>query len=86
MVWTEISHLNTYGLWVIYYQIFMRLSFITQFKIEFLLLFTGCRKVLGKIPKYICYIYVYMYNVYLSINLSIYPGVQPKIFRAGEVL
>ena len=27
-----------------------RLSFITQFKIEFLLLFTGCRKVLGKIP------------------------------------
>ena len=25
-----------------------RLSFITQFKIEFLLLFTGCRKVLGK--------------------------------------
>ena len=27
-----------------------RLSFITQFKIEFLLPFTGCRKVLGKIP------------------------------------
>ena len=27
-----------------------RLSFITQFKVEFLLLFTGCRKVLGKIP------------------------------------
>ena len=27
-----------------------RLSFITQFKIEFLLLFTGCRKVLGKMP------------------------------------
>ena len=25
-----------------------RLSFITRFKIEFLLLFTGCRKVLGK--------------------------------------
>ena len=25
-----------------------RLSFITQFKIEFLLPFTGCRKVLGK--------------------------------------
>ena len=24
------------------------LSFMTQFKIEFLLLFTGCRKVLGK--------------------------------------
>ena len=27
-----------------------RLSFITQFKIEFLLTFTGCRKVLGKMP------------------------------------
>ena len=27
-----------------------KLSFITQFKIEFLLLFTGCRKVLGKMP------------------------------------
>ena len=26
------------------------LSFITQFKIEFLLLFTCCRKVLGKVP------------------------------------
>ena len=25
-----------------------RLSFITQFKIEFFLLFTGCRNVLGK--------------------------------------
>ena len=29
---------------------FMRLSFITQFKIEFLWPFTGCRKVLGKMP------------------------------------
>ena len=27
-----------------------RLGFIAQFKIEFLLLFTGCRKVLGKMP------------------------------------
>ena len=27
-----------------------RLSFITQFKIEFLLPFTGYRKVLGKMP------------------------------------
>ena len=27
-----------------------RLSFITQFKNQFLLLFTGCRKVLGKMP------------------------------------
>ena len=29
---------------------FMRLSFLTQFKIEFLKLFTGCRKVLWKMP------------------------------------
>ena len=28
-----------------------RLSFITQFKIEFLLLFTGWRQVLGKMPE-----------------------------------
>ena len=27
-----------------------RLSFITKFKIQFLLLFNGCRKVLGKMP------------------------------------
>ena len=27
-----------------------KLSFITQFKIDFLLPFTGCRKVLGKMP------------------------------------
>ena len=27
-----------------------RMSFITQFKIEFLLPFTGCRKVLEKMP------------------------------------
>ena len=29
----------------------MRLSFKTQFKIEFLLPFTGCRKVLEKMPE-----------------------------------
>ena len=28
----------------------MNLSFIIQFKIDFLLPFTGCRKVLGKMP------------------------------------
>ena len=28
-----------------------RLSFITQFKIEFLLSFTSCKKVLGKMPE-----------------------------------
>ena len=40
-----------------------RLSFITQFKIEFLLPFTNCREVLGKMPgfmenlkKYGCWI------------------------------
>ena len=31
-----------------------RLNFITQFKIEFLLSFSGCRKVLGKIPEHMC--------------------------------
>ena len=30
-----------------------RLSFITQFKIEFLLPSTGCRKMLGKMPDYL---------------------------------
>ena len=30
----------------------MKLSFMTQFKIEFLLLFTGRRKVLEKMPEY----------------------------------
>ena len=29
---------------------FIRLNFLTQLKIEFLLPFTGCRKVLGKMP------------------------------------
>ena len=32
-----------------------RLSLITQFKIEFLLLFTGCSKGLGKMPVYRLY-------------------------------
>ena len=46
---------------------FMRLSFITQFKIEFLWPFTGCRKVLGKMPdtqnenNYICHV-PYLWN------------------------
>ena len=29
-----------------------RLSFITQFKTEFLLPFTGCRKLIGKMPAF----------------------------------
>ena len=36
-----------------------RLSFITQFKIEFLLPFTSCRKVLGKMPD----IYMCVYSI-----------------------
>ena len=40
---------------------FMRMSFITQFKIEFLLPFTGCRKVLGKMPDMVrVWNYVYL--------------------------
>ena len=37
-----------------------RLSFITPFKIEFLLPLTGCRKVLGKMPLCVC---IYIYNI-----------------------
>ena len=37
-----------------------RLSLITQFKIEFLLPFTGCRKKLGKILNIYIYIYIYI--------------------------
>ena len=39
------------------------LSFITQFKTEFLLLLANCRKVLGKMTVriYISYIYIYIY-------------------------
>ena len=43
---------------------FMRLSFITQFKTEFLLLFTSCRKVLGKIPGYCIYRLKLIFHVY----------------------
>ena len=39
-----------------------RLSFITQFKIEFLLLFTGYRKVLGKMPVIIIYDIKHIYT------------------------
>ena len=37
-----------------------KLSFITQFKIDFLLPFTGCRKVLGKMSEIYIYIYIYI--------------------------
>ena len=30
------------------------IGFITQFKIEFLLPFTGCRKMLGEMPENVC--------------------------------
>ena len=42
-----------------------RLSFIAQFKIEFLLSFTSCRKVLGKMPDIYIYIYIYIYLKHL---------------------
>ena len=38
-----------------------RLSFITQFKIEFLLPFTGCRKVLRKMP--VCVFIIIFKNI-----------------------
>ena len=41
----------------------MRLSFITQFKIEFLPPFTDCRKVLGKMPD----IYISFYDGFFQL-------------------
>ena len=49
---------------------FMRLSFFTQFKIEFLLPFTGCRKVLGKMPE--CVTVTTKYNI--TDTISVPPG------------
>ena len=47
-----------------------RLSFTTQFKIEFLLLFTGCRKVLGKIPEcFHCYFFLAVF-LFVMVNYS----------------
>ena len=56
-----------------------RLSFITQFKTEFLLLFTGCRKVPGKMPDQHHQLLIHDFMVRLIFwkhcreNLSIYP-------------
>ena len=44
----------------------MRLSFTTQSKIEFLLLFTGCRKVLGKMPAHTSCSTVWLYQLLLK--------------------
>ena len=41
----------------------MRFSFITQFKIEFLLPFTSCRKVLGKMPEMLRKGCTHLYNL-----------------------
>ena len=43
------------------------LSFITQFKTEFLLRFTGCRKVLGKMPDVCMHIYAHNNDINKSI-------------------
>ena len=52
-----------------------RMSFITQFKIEFLLPFTGCKKVLGKMPVYpqkFCYVgYEVSANYPLFLNIKL---------------
>ena len=45
-----------------------RLSFITQFKIEFLLPFTDCRKVLGKMFAIVvkkCFTYLHIWCIFL---------------------
>ena len=46
------SSSDSYQNFKIFMGSFMRLSFITQFKIEFLVLFTCCRKVLAKMPAF----------------------------------
>ena len=56
-----------------------RMSLIAQFKIDFLLPFIGCRKVLRKMSAlgvsrhvYICiYVYIYVY-VYVYVHIYIY--------------
>ena len=45
-----------------------RMSFITQFRIEFLLPFTGRRKVLGKMPD-LCMYNIYIYCIYVIIYI-----------------
>ena len=40
-----------------------RLSFITQFKIEFLLPFNGCRKVLRKMPEHIFCLFMHVHYI-----------------------
>ena len=50
-----------------------RLSFITQFRIEFLLPFTGCRKMLGKMPDYVSSVFhcVSLFHFFLLSGPSI---------------
>ena len=47
-----------------------RLSFITQFKIEFLLPFTSCRKACGKIP---------------ADEQNIFPSAENNLSKKGKV-
>ena len=58
----------------------MRLSFITQFKIEILLPFNGCRKVVGKMPdspvgkgRFLSLYFVKVYLFLLSGGILNYP-------------
>ena len=62
-----------------------RLRFITQFKSEFLLLFTSCRKVLGKMPGYSIFsiestppvLFRWGTHPYMSLFPSVRPSVRP---------
>ena len=49
-----------------------RLSFITQFKLEFLLPFTSCRKVLGKMPEIITINFLLANGDLLKISVFIF--------------
>ena len=47
-----------------------RLSFINQFKIQFLLPFTGCRKELGKMPELrTCFQIFFRFNFRIQLRL-----------------
>ena len=66
---------------------FLTLSFITQFKIELLLLFTGCRKVLGRMLGYLFLLslkYVHVSTIPLLMKLGTFQsseGSPPSISK-----
>ena len=63
------------------------MSFKTQFMIEFLLLFTGCRKVLRQNPDIYIYIYIYIiYIYYIILYDNQVVGIQHVFFIFQELI